>query len=53
MAERRKDRELRIRCARETFIAFKRYAADYRTYEDALLSLLEGAGIHVGRFEVK
>ena len=43
---------LRIRCSRETLVAFKRYAAEFKTYEDALLSLLERAGVRVGRFEL-
>lgn len=29
----------------DTYRAFKRYAADYRNYEEALRSLLEKAGV--------
>jgi len=48
-----KEYRLVIRCSRETLVAFKRYAADYESYEDALVSLLEKAGVYVRRFEVR
>jgi hypothetical protein len=38
------ERKLDIRCSEETFYAFRRYAADYRSYEEALKSLLVKAG---------
>ena len=41
---RRKDREIRIRCTEETYRAWRRYAADFRNYEEALRSLLDKAG---------
>jgi hypothetical protein len=44
---------LRIRCSRETLVAFRRYAAEFRDYEEALISLLERAGVYVRRFEVR
>jgi len=37
-----------IRCTRETAVAFRRYAAEFRNYEEALLSLLARAGAHRG-----
>jgi hypothetical protein len=49
----KKTRDLRIRCSEEVYRAFKRYAADYDSYEEALISLLEKAGVYVRRFEVK
>jgi len=33
--------------SRETMIAFKRFAAPYQTYEDALLDLLKCKGVYV------
>jgi hypothetical protein len=48
-----KECRLVIRCSRETLVAFKRYAADYESYEDALVSLLEKAGVYVRKFEVR
>jgi len=44
---------LQIRCFPETKIAFKKYAAEFKSYEDALISLLECKGIYVRRFEIK
>jgi hypothetical protein len=44
---------LQIRCFPETIIAFKKYAAEFKSYEDALISLLECKGIYVKRFEIK
>jgi hypothetical protein len=43
----RKDSVIVIKCRRETMIAFKRFAAEYDTYEDALLDLLKCKGIYV------
>jgi len=43
----RKDSVIVIKCRRETMIAFKRFAASYDTYEDALLDLLRCKGIYV------
>ena len=43
----RKDSVIVIKCSRETMIAFKRFAAEYDTYEDALLDLLKCKGIYV------
>jgi len=43
----RKDSVIVIKCKRETMIAFKRFAAEYDTYEDALLDLLRCKGIYV------
>jgi hypothetical protein len=48
-----KECRLVIRCSRETLVAFKRYAAEFKDYEEALISLLERAGVYVRRFEVK
>jgi hypothetical protein len=53
MPEEKKDMEIRIRCCRSTFIAFKKYAAEYKTYEDALLSLLAKVGIYPKKFELR
>jgi len=36
-----------IKCSKETMIAFKRFAAPYQTYEDALLDLLKCKGVYV------
>jgi hypothetical protein len=43
----RKDSVIVIKCRREVMIAFKRFAAEYDTYEDALLDLLRCKGIYV------
>lgn len=43
----RKDSVIVIKCRREVMIAFKRFAAEYDTYEDALLDLLKCKGIYV------
>jgi len=40
----RKREVLRIRCTRETLVRFKRYAAHFKNYEEALKSLLNRAG---------
>jgi hypothetical protein len=48
-----KDTVLQIRCSRRVKVAFKQYAAQFRDYEEALISLLERAGVHVRRFEVR
>jgi hypothetical protein len=41
-----------IRCDWETFVAFREYAARFRTYEDALLDLLACRGVVKKRFEI-
>ena len=43
----RKDSVIVIKCRREVMIAFKRFAAEYDSYEDALLDLLKCKGIYV------
>ncbi len=43
----RKDSVIVIKCRREVMVAFKRFAAEYDTYEDALLDLLKCKGIYV------
>lgn len=48
----KKPRRIVIWCSEEVYRAFKRYAADYRNYEEALISLLEKAGVSVKRFEI-
>jgi len=40
----RKDQKIVIRCTSETKKAFRRYAADYPSYEDAIRALLIAAG---------
>jgi len=35
---------LRIRCSEKSFVRFKRYAAAFKDYEEALNNLLEVAG---------
>ena len=42
-----KDSVIVIKCRREVMVAFKRFAAEYDTYEDALLDLLKCKGIYV------
>jgi len=32
---------LQIRCDRDTFLRFKRFASEFRNYEEALIELLE------------
>jgi len=39
------EERLQIRCSRETYNAFRKYAADYKNYEEALRSLLAKAGV--------
>jgi hypothetical protein len=48
-----KDTVLQIRCSRRVKVAFKQYAAQFKDYEEALVSLLERAGVYVKRFVVK
>lgn len=36
---------LYVRCREEVKKAFRRYALDYRNYEEALISLLRRAGV--------
>ncbi len=43
----RKDSVIVIKCRREVMVAFKRFAAEYDSYEDALLDLLRCKGIYV------
>jgi len=44
-----KTRVLVVRCSEETWRSFRKYAADYESYEDALRSLLALAGaLHEG-----
>jgi len=40
----KKTAKIIIRCTEETKKAFRRYAADYESYEEALRSLLARAG---------
>jgi hypothetical protein len=43
-----------IRCDRDVYIAFREYAARFRTYEDALVELLACRGVMVKkRFEIR
>lgn len=48
----RRSARIVIWCSEEVRRAFRRYAADYRNYEEALVSLLEKAGVRVKRFEL-
>ena len=43
----RKDSVIVIKCRKEVMVAFKRFAAEYDSYEDALLDLLKCKGIYV------
>jgi hypothetical protein len=43
----RKESVIVIKCRKEVMVAFKRFAAEYDTYEDALLDLLRCKGIYV------
>jgi len=43
----RKDSVIVIKCRKEVMIAFKKFAAEYDSYEDALLDLLKCKGIYV------
>ena len=43
----RKDSVIVIKCRREVMVAFKRFVAEYDSYEDALLDLLKCKGIYV------
>jgi hypothetical protein len=45
-----KNYRLVIRCSRETYVAFRKYAAEFRSYEDALVNLLECRGVYVRKF---
>jgi hypothetical protein len=48
----RREMKLVIRCSRETYVAFRKYSAEYGCYEDALRSLLEKAGA-IKKFELR